>query len=554
MTISTFTAGLEQSHWITRMGISPGPAGQTVLEMGDNTKAGGSDARRSTYHSWDLDGLPKHAIIDEAYIEFLPTLAGGADIDDPDFTHVMALMYADGHWNRSEENELHQAQGGAFYYAPSQTDAVSFAALNSVGAQIANSMPDLTGFSFLANDASHLQGLGTTIEIPAGEDIKSFALFMNRLHAPLPADPGLTMNIYTLHSNGRQFALDTLVASSGPVPYSSLTASPGLGVTTFTLATAIPSQAAARWIGLMIEGEIFDPIYLGTQSYQLLRRFHISQVSYLAGTAGSMINAEPDTDIANANSLVGYVNERSVPCLYPISSSTLITTPYQRYFGTVMSKTECGPWNAGVPKTYGSAAASEEFPDFVQNLQDWIDSEHYSPGLGKTWIGLMIDIATPENTLWITAGPSNATYPAHKLVIEWHPRLSAARSNARALARVAAASSRALERVASDAEARERVFAHFEVRARVRPARERAIARVRAPGSNARSLVRVTPAKRASRVVVLHASAPERVRARARVLMRVAAASSTAGPRVRPERAIGMMRVRAPSSNARSGD
>ena len=553
MTISTFTAGLEQSHWITRGAGSPGPAGQTVVEMGDNLKGGGSDGRRSTYHSWDIDGLPKHAIIDEAYIEFLPTTGTGIDIDDPNYTHVLALMYADGHWNRSAQNALHQAEGGAYYYAPSQTDTLWFTVRNSVDSEIADTMPVTTGFSLLANSPDFLQGLGTTVEIPAGEDIKTVRVFVNRLDAPLPGDPGLTLNLYTLSDNGRQFSLDALVASSVPVPYSSVTLHPAGGNVDFTFATAIPSQAAARWVGLMIEGEIFDPIYLGTQRYQLVRRAEAIQTVYLSGTAGSLINANADTDEANANSLVGYLNERSVPCLYPISSSTLITTPYSRFFGTVMSKTECGPWTAGVPKTYGSAAASEEFPNFVQNLQDWIDSAHYSPLEGKTWIGMLIDIASPDNTLWRSAGPAHATLAAYKLVLDWHPRLSAARSSSRALSRVSASASRARERVASSADARERVFAHFEVRPRVRPARERALSRTRAPGSNARSMARVSQTRRAQRVVASQSLAPDRVRATARARERVAATVSTAGPRVRPARGLARMRVSSPLSNARSG-
>jgi len=248
---------------------------------------------------------------------------------------------------------------------------------------------------------------------------------LQRFDVPLPADPTLTLKLYTLFDNGRQFALDTLVASSDPIAYSALTASPGSSAIDFTFATTIPAQVGARWIGMMIEGEIFDPLYLGTQTYGVLRRTGgPSQIAWPSGSAGSMIVAASDTDIANANSLVGYFNERSVPCLYPVSSSTLITTPYPRYFGTVMSKTECGPWNDGVSKTYGSAVADEEFSGFVQNIQDWIDSAHYSSSEGKTWIGIMFDIASPENTVWRSAGPSNPTYPAIKLILDWHMALA----------------------------------------------------------------------------------------------------------------------------------
>ncbi|KKL94548.1 hypothetical protein LCGC14_1863570 [marine sediment metagenome] len=422
MTINTFTAGLEQSHWVARTGVSPAPAGQTALAMGDNTKTGGSDARRSTYHSWDIDGIPKNAIIDEAYIEFVRSQSGSSgDSDTDNFEHAMALMYADGHWNRSAQNALHQAQGAPYYHAPAQTDVLSFRARNSADVEIAATMTDFTGVIWLANAVAQLQGLGTTVEIPAGEDLKVVRVLMQRLDTPLPADPTLTIKLYTLFDNGRQFALDTLVASSDPIAYSALTASPGSSDIDFTFATAIPSQAAARWMGLVIEGEIFDPIYLGTQRYQLQHRTGgPSQIVYPSGSAGSMIIASASTDIANANSLVGYFNERSVPCIYPASSSTPITTPFQRFFGSVMTKRECGPWDFEVPKTYGSAVASEEFPNFVQNIQDWIDSAHYSPLEGKTWIGLMVDIPSPENIIWLSAGPAHPTLAAYKLILDWH--------------------------------------------------------------------------------------------------------------------------------------
>ena len=419
MTISTFIVGLEQSHWITRTGGEPGPAGQTLVAFGDVGKGGGSLGRRSTYHSWDIDGIPKNAIIDEAYVEFVPSSAHG-DIDSPNHTHVMALMYADGHWNRSEQNELHQAQGAPYYNAPAQTDTLDFTARNTADIEIADTMPDTTGQAWFSNELAAFQSLGCTIEIPANENLKTVRVQMSRLHAPDPNAPTLKVNAYTLAGNGRQYALGTLIASSQTVAYGSLALDPASSDIDFTFAIAIPAQSTVRWIGLMIEGEIFDGAWTGTQSYQLRRRSHASQTSYLAGTAGSWIHANIDTDIANANSLVGYLNERSVPCLYPVSSSTLITTPYARYFGIVMSKTECGPWTIGVSKTYGSAVADEEFPNFVQNLQDWIDSAHYSPSEGKTWIGFMFDIALPENVTWWSAGPTHATYPAHKLILDWH--------------------------------------------------------------------------------------------------------------------------------------
>ncbi len=553
MTISIFTAGLEQSHWITRSASAPGPAGQTVLEMGDATKGGGSDARRSTYHSWDLgDTIPKHAIIDEAYIEFVPTAGVGADPDTDDFEHSVALMFADGHWNRSAQNELHQSQGAAYYYAPSQTDTLFFTVRNSSDVEIADTMPVTTGQTWFSNSQASFQGLGCTIEIPANEDLKTVRVQMNRLHAPDPSAPTLKVNAYTLSGNGRQYALDTLVASSGTVAYGSLALNPASSDIDFTFATAIPAQSTARWIGLMIEGEIFDGAWTGTQVYQLRRRAHSVQTAYLAGTAGSWIHADIATDIANANSLVGYLNERSVPCLYPVSSSTPITTPYARYFGSLMTKRECGPWNAGVLKSYGSSAADEEFPDFVQNIQDWIDSDHYSPGLGKTWIGLMVDIASPENIAFPSAGPAHATLAAYELVIDWHPRLSAARSDATAMLRVSAGASRVLGRVSSQADALARVSARTEARMRVRPAQSRALLRVRAPASNARAVARVAAPARTQRVSASQQTTTPRVVATARAGMRVRSAA-TARPRVSAVVSYAAMRVRAPLSNARSG-
>ncbi len=560
MTISTFTVGLEQSHWITRKNaLKPGPAGQTELEMGDSTKSGGSDARRSTYHSWDLNdptaglAIPKHAVLDEAYIEFVPTQANGADLDDQNFTHVMALMYADGTWNRSPQNELHQAQGGAYYYGPSQTDTLRFRILNSGGFEIGDTMPDTTGQVWFANGGTpEFQGLGTTIVVPAGQELKTVRVEMSRLDAPLPSAPTLTVKAYELSGLGRQYALDTLIASSEPVAYSSLALDPASSDIDFTFATAIPAQASGRFIGIMIEGEIFDPAWYNIQRYKLRRRIHISQISYLSGTAGSLINADPSTDITNANSLVAYKTELCVPCLFPISSPTLIQTPYARFFGLAMQKTECGPWNTGVPKTYGSAVADEEFSGFVANIQSWFDSDHYSPLQGKTWIGLMIDIAAAENAVWRTGGPAHEFAAPYKLVLDWHPRLSAARSDARARMRVVAGASRMLGRVSSQADARERVSARTEARVRVRPAQSRALLRVRAPASNARAVARVSAPARSERVSASQQTTTPRVVATARAGVRVRTAA-TARPRVSAVVSYAAMRVRAPLSNARSG-
>ncbi|KKK83270.1 hypothetical protein LCGC14_2795060, partial [marine sediment metagenome] len=170
----------------------------------------------------------------------------------------------------------------------------------------------------------------------------------------------------------------------------------------------------------MIEGEIFDPTWYNTQVYQLYRRSTAEQDIYPTDTAGSWLNAAPDSNIANANSLIGYLNERSVPCIYKNSSRVPITTPYQRFFGSEMTKRQCGPWVANTPKTYGSAVADEEFPNFVQNIQDWLDSDNFSPRLGKSWIGIMMDIPWSHSILIHTIGPGHATYDPYKIVIEWH--------------------------------------------------------------------------------------------------------------------------------------
>lgn len=492
MTTSVFTSGLNQCHEVPRLADDPGPAGQAVLIMGDNTKGGGPDARRSTYHIWDLaepepenQPIPKNAIVDEAYIKFVAQ-QNFADLDDDNHTHAVALMASDGHWDRSSQNALHQANGAAYYYAPSQTNVLWVRARNSADSEIADTMVDTSGATNLSSSQARFQALGSTIEIPAGEDIKTIRVNMTRDQAPLPADPTLTMKVYTLYENGRQFALDTLIASSEPVAYSALSLTPTFSDIDFTFATAIPSQAASRWVGVLIEGEIFDSLYLGTQIYQLKTRSVTSQSVYPSDTAGSMLHADPDTDIANANSLVGYLNSRSVPCLYQVSSSVPLTTPYQRFFGSAMVKTQCGPWVQFEPKTYGSAVADEEFPDFVQNIRDWIDSDYFSPWLGKTWIGCFVDIPWSENVQIRTIGPGHATYASYKLVIEWHPRPSV-RASGRALQRVAAGQSRAVERVVSDATAGHRVTAASTARPRVRASISYAALRVRAPLSNARS-------------------------------------------------------------------
>jgi len=490
MTISTFTSGLHQSHEASHKNLINTTAEQTSIRIGDTAKGGGSADRISTQQIWDLGDpdvgsapLTKNAILDSIKFEFVPLVNGLAN------SHTIALLASDGHWDRSTQHALSPAQGSPPYSSASFVISPDFVGKSPGGIPIFDTQPDLTGAVGLASgalDAWHT--FGTTARMPVGANLRSVTIRIQRLDVPLPSPPGLVVNVYSLTKNGRQYTVDELIGTTAARGYHEILFG-SYGPVAFTLTEDI-TVTEETWLGFMIEGQWFDDQYFSTQRIQLPVRINPLVTGYLAGTDGSLLHASKRPAVQWANSLPNfYFYQNDTPFIYPASSTTELTTPHSRFFGTAMNKF-AGAWTAGVARTYGSvgSGADEEFADLLTNAQAWIDRADFNPATGNSWFGMAMEIFNPDNIVGTYRGPSHPTSPSIKVIIDWHTiPPSSVRAGSRARSRVEAAASTAGDRVASDAETRSRVFAASQASNRVKTTRDNAGGRVRAPQSNARS-------------------------------------------------------------------
>ncbi len=494
--ISTFTAGLHQSHFVKR-GTDDNQDGElSTLNMGDLAKGGGSDDRRSMLHTWDLASpdagsapIPKHAIIDSATVDW--TAAGTSVAADDQATHALALMAPDGHWDRGSQHPLQYANGaGVTWSAPSISSTIKMMA-RSLTNLLYDTMPTTTGSTAFNNSAeTAYQGLGSTLYLPPGENMLFCVIPMYRREQYFPDNPTIKLKAWSLCGDGRHYALDEVIGESLEKNYGDLAYFGWGGSPIFQFSPAIDPTASGRWIGITIEGGILD---WDMQGYRTIAVKHLSnpdQDSYYGDTGGSMITGTVDPALRWDNALpLGYQTMNDAPALYPAGSSTVLTTPYQRHFGDVMVTARCDPWTSAERKSYGSptSGADEIFAALATNIQAFIASEHYSPATGRSRAGLLMEVPTAEFAVWNASGPGHPTRTPFQLTLEWHPNETAVRAESRSRQRVAAAGSRASDRVQCDPDARERVFAAADCRQRVRAADAEATQRVRAPYSNARS-------------------------------------------------------------------
>ena len=429
MPVSEFIAGVGRAQFADRTQVTNTARDPGVLDMGDAGKAGGADDRHHILHSWDLTdpsvGLPLEdgATINSIRYNFIPSNnRAGEGAGNPDYTHEIALMESDGHWDRSTLSPLHQQQGAASYSAPAQSDTVRMdtrVVSDVISSRSSTAVSHLIGFTGLSNR----QTIGCTIETPAFHDVTKVEFWLSRPDSASPDDPDMRAVCYSLEQNGRHFALKDVLATSNARPYSDLTlTTPGgaVSIFRFTFPTVIPIPSANEWRAYVIEGDWFSPAFAPNQ-YRINFN-HVrspAQSSYHAATFGSAIYASQDASAQFENSLSHYYFwQLDVPALYPAFSSTRLTTPYKRYFGNPIQKTECGPWAIGVPKSYGSATsgADEIFPGIETEVQSWMDT-NFDVVTGKTWMGTMFGIPNPDNEIF----QQNNSGAGMTLVIDWTP-------------------------------------------------------------------------------------------------------------------------------------
>lgn len=494
MTTSVFSSGAYQSHETQRGLLSNLAAGATSIRLGDTTKGGGSSARVSTVQAWDL-GVPdvgstaisKRAVLDSLQYEIVPTATrSGGNAGN----QVMAILAADGHWDRSTQNALHADQGAPQYSAASFSSSPDFVGLNSSGVEVFDTQSDATGAMDFSTGGQDPWGtFGVTAKLPAGQNLKTIRIRIKRNDAPLVPAPDMIVNVYTLTGNARNYTLDQLIGTTVARSYGDLALT--YSDIDWTLTTSIVASDADRWFGFMIEGPWFDPTYFSTQTITIPVRQTALPTAYLAGTDGSLLHASKEAGAQWPNSFPGFYFYRpDLPFVYPASSTTELTTPYQRFFGTTMAKT-VGGWTLGVPRTLGSvgSGADDEFSGLLANAQAWIDAADFDPDNGNSWFGMILEAFNPDDNFRSYGGPGHATFQPISLTIVWHVDPVAVRADSRSRPRVSAGASNARDRVRSDAEARSRVFAASQASNRVEVTRARAVGRVRAPLSTARSQV-----------------------------------------------------------------
>jgi len=442
MTTSVFLAEANQSHFVLVTDVVNVLDNLSQLTIGAGTgKFPTITPRRSSIHSWHLESpvsgtsIPKTAIIDGVKIEVVPDVTNAADLETRT-EFGFAFMRPDGHWDRSREHPLHQQQGAASYGPPLVSSSIVFQVFNENTTIIAGTIgPTASGgnmATFTSDGEDFNQTFGTTIQIPANEQIASVGIELGRNDSP-GTNPDVRVNLYSLTKNERYQSLDTLIATSDAIPYLSLptTASGNSLEQIFTFDPVIAAESEDRWVGFMIEGEWFDPDNASSHRI-LVNRTWLNQHPK-DDTFGSFMVASKVPAVQFENSFVGYYEfPRDVPGIWRnVGPVWELVVPMERRLGDIFiydfDEVEDNDltWNAGEPVSFGTmeyGATVGLTNDIVAGLQAYIDSDDYDPRIGRVWLGLMFDRRAGLFTLWRFAGPGHATYSAIKLIIDWHPR------------------------------------------------------------------------------------------------------------------------------------
>lgn len=442
MTTSVFLAESNQSHFVL-IDNTPNVADNLEdLSIGAGIgKFPGISPRRVSMHSWHLESpvsgtsIPKSAIIDGVIVELVPNISTEASANNSEFG--FAFMRPDGHWDRSREHPLHQRQGAASYGPPVHTLAMSFQIFNENSTSIARSIgPAGSGIlsSFTTDTEDFNQTFGSTIQIPANEQIGSIGIELGRNDSP-GTDPEVRVNLYSLAKNERGQGLDTLIATSDAVLYNSLPTTSSGNEHVFTFSPTIPAEAQDRWMGFMIEGDWFDADNASTHRLLIWSSFLASQENIPKDSFGSLMVASKVPTVQFENSFVGYYPlPFDVPSIWvsTFAATRELNTPISRRVSDIFIfnpgevEHEELNWTIGRPVSFGSIEYGAQVSltgDIVDGLQDYIDSDDYDPDVGRVWVGLMLDRREGAFKVWRFAGPGNTTLSAIKLIIDWHPRL-----------------------------------------------------------------------------------------------------------------------------------
>lgn len=533
-----------------------------------------NNPRECSMHSWHLGSpdtgllIPKHAIIERVSLELDPEQSWS--YTGLEATHRIALMAADGHWDRSRTQTLHQQQQVidgppgpsqylTSYSAPSVASSIELY-VDNASTEIAESITGGGAADLTTQAAEMMQTFGCTVQIPANEVIAAIRLPLSKADTP-GASLDLAAQIYSLDRDSREGVPSQKVQLSSAMRYVDLpTGSPVMQ--TFTVSPVIPAQSTARWIAILIEGPLFNPLHAVTGTHRLTFRakYAADHSVYPVSSLGSMLHASTSGNVQWENSFHGYYYQTgAVPMHYKHAVDAELVTPFARHFGATLNWDGVEPFTGtiNVPISFGSDPSDEPLTgDIVAEVQAWIDSDDYDPSSGRYWVGMFFDQQGPVVSAYLSfKSPLAYATKSPKLTVDWHENPTIVLADSMARSRVDAPASAAGIRVQAEPRAGERVSAQMEAMQRVRPDLAEASQRVRAPHSYARSEIRRDSVEAESvalsRVEAAASQTVERVQADPETQERVLA-QLEARQRVRAEVEECSQRVRAPYSYARS--
>ena len=421
---SSYPSTSGHAHFAKRTQAINAGGDYAELLMGDDVNATPGvepDERHSIILTWNLAEINMDPSSDAAYekgaalnnssLLFTPSRTTAEPVND-NSTFEFAMLAPDGHWDRPTTHPLHTNQSGKSYSAPAISATIRARANNSgLTGNVADTMSDQTGaVAFTTNTGAYpyYQTFGTTMRIPANEEIDSVDIQLSRPTGSSPAaNPGIQLKLYSLAGNARHYAPDVLQATSNVVPYLDLTQSASAAATPkrFTFPTQIPAQSSERWVAVILEGSWFQETYRVTHPVTVLQRTANVQDAYMSGTDGSLIFATTRGLNQKDNGLWPYYNWHiDIPCLYPEASTTPLTTPYQRHFGTPISNASSGGWLTSFALSYGDSGHTHDVVGWNEMINAYLESDNFDPSQGKTWVGMIIEVTNPTNLLWGMSG------------------------------------------------------------------------------------------------------------------------------------------------------
>jgi hypothetical protein len=406
---------------------------QTFVRIGDGTKFTNADDRNSIALMWDLSApysglpIPQGVNIIDARIEFNPS-ATTADPNNQNDDHRIALYVADGTWNRSTQSPLHPDQGAPLYGAPGVSSTIRITPKVGSGVPSTDTLPTNATTQNTNSGISIAESFGVTAQIPNNHDIVYCTWYISRRDTSA-TNPDIRCLMYDLYDNDRHFGIKSLVQTSNPIAYNTLSFSSNGSFTTavtFQFPDEFRVTDGPKWHGFTLEGDWLINGHASTDRVNFKMRNATSMALYPTSSAGSTFPITRNPLYLKPNGFQGgsYHRRADIPSFYPPLSTTQLTTPWQRAYFFPLSNNNTGGWTVGSRKSYGSvgSGADEEFPGFELVVKSFIGTSDYEPDTGNTWLAAMIEVLNPSNLFWYMRGAITSVPFAERpeLIINWN--------------------------------------------------------------------------------------------------------------------------------------